>query len=191
MYNTAGWGTSGLAWALSKVGVTNICADSKLKPPANCPHGMKEICELLDDAPQGVTNVFFADYQRVAPGSWDINLGIWRLSDCRLDKVTKYVEGRFQTPWAHRQNEGWIGVGRPRKISDWMIWKAPKSRMNTQQWQILDHHQDCNLQSIHSKEQKLMSTTAALSAFNSISQVLWILSLTQIVYNFENKCDLQ
>ena len=38
--------------------MTNICADSKLQPPANCPYEMKEICELLDDAPQGVTDAF-------------------------------------------------------------------------------------------------------------------------------------
>ena len=38
--------------------VTNICVDFKLQPPEKCPHRMKEICELLDDAPRGVTNVF-------------------------------------------------------------------------------------------------------------------------------------
>ena len=76
----------------------------------------------------GCDKCFFADYQPGAPGGWD-NLDILRLSDCRLDKVTKYVEGMFQTPWDHRQKEGWIVVGRPRKISDWM---------NAPQWQILD-----------------------------------------------------
>ena len=48
--------------------VTNICVDFKLQPPEKCPHRMKEICELLDDTPRGVTNVFFADYQPGAPG---------------------------------------------------------------------------------------------------------------------------
>ena len=48
--------------------VTNICVDFKLQPPEKCPQRMKEICELLDDAPRGVTNVFFADYQPGAPG---------------------------------------------------------------------------------------------------------------------------
>ena len=52
---------------------------------------------LLDDWLLVVTNVFFADYHAYACGSWD-NFDIWRPSDRRLDKVTKYVEGMFQTP---------------------------------------------------------------------------------------------
>ena len=58
---------------------------------------MKERCELLDDAPRGVTNAFL-QIINLLPMAVEINSDIWRLSDCRLDKVTKYVEGMFQTP---------------------------------------------------------------------------------------------